>query len=108
MPIWIMIGVYEGEMFCSSHFTEKGAALAAIAEVLEYLGVECEETARTVIMARSPIDAELPDGVIEWDREKLRSTDTNKLWGIFGEWGQLTWDNDHGYQIDVTKTMVTA
>ena len=46
MPIWVFIVRYEGEVFCSTHFTEKGAYLNAIYDVLEYLGVEEEEYAR--------------------------------------------------------------
>ena len=110
MPIWVMIGIHEGEMFCTTHFTEKGAALAAIADVLDYLGVECGETALQVMNARyayTETDGEQTEA-IEWDHEKLRGMDLNKLWGVFGEWAELTWDNDRGYQIDVNKTMVTA
>ena len=40
MIIWILSGSYEGEQFASSHLTEKGAVLAAIADVLQLLGIE--------------------------------------------------------------------
>ena len=106
MPIWVMVGIHEGEIFCTTHFTEKGAALAAIQEVLMFLGVECEETALAV-MNGGFSDAEHTEP-IEWDHEKLRGMDRDKLWGVFGEWSELTWDNHAGYQIDVNKTMVTA
>ena len=110
MPIWVMVGVHEGDLFCSTHFTEKGAALGAIQEVLSFLGVECEETALQVMNAQyapHKADDEQTEA-IEWDHEKMRGMDKDKLWGIFGEWTELTWDNHSGYQIDVQKTMVTA
>ena len=34
MKVWILQGVYQGELFGSVHLTEKGAALAAIGDVL--------------------------------------------------------------------------
>ena len=46
MPIWVFMVRYEGEMACTTHFTEKGAMLAAIGDMLEYLGVEDEEDAQ--------------------------------------------------------------
>ena len=45
MKVWVMQGSYEGELFSSVHLTQKGCALAAIAEVLEFLDVGDEETA---------------------------------------------------------------
>ena len=108
MNIWVMTGSYEGESFASTHLTEKGALLACIGDVLEFLGVECEETAQSVINARSPINAELPDEVIEWNLNKLKEMDRNKLHGVWGEWSELTWDNDVGYHLDILKTMIAA
>lgn len=110
MPIWVMVGVHEGEIFCTTHFTEKGAALAAIQEVLSFLGVECEESALAVMNGRwtCPDTKAEHAEPIEWDHEKLRGMDRDKLWGVFGEWSEHTWENHAGYQIDVNKTMVTA
>ena len=42
MKVWVMQGIHEGELFSSVHLTEKGAALAAIADVLDFLGVTDE------------------------------------------------------------------
>ena len=36
MKVWVMQGVHEGTLFSSVHLTEKGCALAAIADVLEF------------------------------------------------------------------------
>jgi len=52
MVIWVLTGTYEGEQFCSTHLTEKGACLAAIGDVLEMLGVEDEESARRAMVER--------------------------------------------------------
>ena len=110
MPIWVMMGHYEGEMYCSSHLTEKGAALAAIADVLLYLGIEDEDDALNVMNSRhacSETDGEQTEA-IEWDREKLSKMSMNELWGVFGEWGELTWDDHGGYRIEVSKTTLTG
>ena len=39
MNIWVFMGRYDGELFASTHLTEKGAVLAGIFDLLEYLGV---------------------------------------------------------------------
>ena len=105
MPIWVFIVRYEGEVFCSTHFTEKGAYLNAIYDVLEYLGVEEEQYARSVcgIAGDEDKDAEPP----EWDHEKLQKMKANELIGIFGEWVEYTWDH-FDYDVEVEKTMVRA
>ena len=108
MDVWVMTGSCDGELFASSHLTEKGAVLAAIRDLLEFLGVEDEETAQRVVYGRSPIDAGLPDEPIEWDSSKLKEMDRNKLHGVFGEWSELTWDNDVGYRLDILKTRIEA
>ena len=40
MKLWVMHGTYENEMFTSIHLTEKGCALACIADVLEFHGID--------------------------------------------------------------------
>jgi len=108
MDVWVMTGHYEGDLFATTHLTEKGAVLAGIRDLLEFLGVEDEETAQSVVYGPSPIDADLPDDVIEWDFNKLKEMDRNKLHGVFGEWLELTWDNDVGYRLDILKTEIQA
>ena len=113
MNIWVLSGSYEGEQFASSHLTEKGAILAAIGDVLQLLGVEDEETAKEVVghhnFTPDISDDERPDvEPPEWDTEKMKGMVRNELWGIFGEWVELTWDNSQGYSIEVIKTQVQA
>ena len=109
MIIWILTGSYEGEQFASSHLTEKGAVLAAIADVLQLLGIESKEDAQRV-MSNDVSGKGLMEGAapIEWALEKLRDMPRNELWGIFGEWAEKTWDNQMGYSVEVIKTKLEA
>jgi|TARA_X000001388_G_scaffold65561_1_gene52060 hypothetical protein len=108
MNIWVLSGSYEGEQFASSHLTEKGAVLAAIGDVLQLLGVEDDEDARSVYARRMYDGKEKDVDPPEWDMEKMKSMIRNELWGIFNEWVELTWDNHGGYGIEVIKTQVQA
>ena len=107
MEIWVLSGSYEGEQFASSHLTEKGAILAAISDVLQLLGVEDKEDAIRVMESRmvGVMEDEAP---IDWDLEKMRGMPRDKLWGIFGEWNEKTWDNSMGYSIEILKTKLEA
>ena len=107
MIVWILSGSYEGEQFASAHLTEKGAVLAAISDVLQLLEVEDEETARQAMVERMAglMEDEEP---IDWDLEKMRGMPRDKLWGIFGEWSEKTWDNQTGYNLEIIKTKLEA
>ena len=37
MNIWLTVQAYEGELFATTHLTQKGAWLTAIYDVLEFL-----------------------------------------------------------------------
>ena len=107
MIIWVLSGSYEGEQFASTHLTEKGACLAAISDVLQLLGIEDEEDANRVLQDR--LDGLMEDEKpIEWDLEKMRDMPRDKLWGIFGEWAEKTWDNSFGYRLEILKTKLEA
>jgi hypothetical protein len=108
MNIWVLSGSYECEQFASSHLTEKGAVLAAIGDVLQLLGVEDDEDARNVYARRMYDGKEKDVDPPEWDMEKMKGMIRNELWGIFGEWVELTWDNSQGYNVEVIKTQVQA
>ena len=108
MNIWVLSGSYEGEQFASSHLTEKGACLAAISDVLQLLGVDDDDDARRVYTRRMYDGKEKDVDPPEWDMEKMKAMARNELWGIFGEWVELTWDNSQGYSIEVIKTQVQA
>ena len=95
MPIWVFMVRYDGEMACSTHLTEHGAIMTAIADVLQYLGIEDEDDAKKVYnhpgghFADSREEVEPP----EWDIEKMQKMNRGQLYGVFGEWCEKTWDH---------------
>ncbi len=110
MKVWVMQGIHEGELFSSVHLTEKGAALAAIADVLEFLGVEDEETALSAMKNNydySDTDGEQTEP-FEWDHNKMKDMKREQLWPIFQNWTELTWSNNYGYQLDVMHMEIAA
>ena len=108
MNIWVLSGSYEGEQFASSHLTEKGACLAAIADVFQLLGVEDEETAKEVFHTCGQFQSDKTAAPPEWDFEKLSAMHRDELWGVFGEWNEKTWDSHMSYSIEVIKTTLQA
>ena len=112
MKVWVLQGSYEAELFSSVHFTEKGCALACIADVLEFLGVDNEEEALSVMndsYAYTETDGEQTEA-FEWDLEKMREMSSQDLWKIFGDWTETCWQHmsDRSYYIDATPQMVQA
>ena len=112
MKLWVLHGSYEGESFTSIHLTEKGCALACIADVLEFLGVDNEEEALQVMndsYAYRQTDGEQTEA-FEWDQEKMKQMSSRDLWKIFGDWTEICWDrmSDRSYYIDATPQMVQA
>ena len=112
MKLWVLHGSYEGESFTSIHLTEKGCALACIADVLEFLGVDNEEEALSVMndsYAYTETDGEQTEA-FEWDQEKMKQMSSQDLWKIFGDWTEICWDrmSDRSYYIDATPQMVQA
>ena len=104
MKVWVMQGSYEAELFSSVHFTEKGCALACVADVLEFLGVDNEEDALRVmndVYSYSETDGEQTEA-FEWDQEKMRNMTSKELWKIFSDWTEISWDrmSDRSYYID--------
>ena len=110
MKVWVMQGIHEGELFSSVHMTEKGCVLACIADVLEFLGVEDEETALNAMNNHNPYretDGDQEEA-IEWDQTKMRDMKRDELWPIFQSWSELTWSNNYGYQLDVMHQEISA
>ena len=104
MKVWVMQGSYEGEMFSSVHFTQKGCALACITDVLEFHGVDSAEDALRVMndcYAYTETDGEQTEP-FEWDYEKMKNMSSKELWKIFSEWTEISWDRmaDRNYNID--------
>jgi len=112
MKLWVLHGTYEGESFSSVHLTEKGCALACIADVLEFLGVDNEEEALSVMndsYAYTETDGEQTEA-FEWDQEKMKNMSSKDLWKIFSDWTEMCWDrmSDRSYYIDAEPKMVQA
>lgn len=120
MHIWVVQSVYEGEPFSSVHMTEKGVLVAAVVDVLEFLGVECKETALNVRNRQGRLEDEDGNlGVVrrrgamegvdveavpyEWDPAKLREMTRAQLRHTFRKWNALTWDNYAGYYINIEQ-----
>tara|TARA_B100000287_G_scaffold392297_1_gene404601 strand:+ start:4668 stop:5006 length:339 start_codon:yes stop_codon:yes gene_type:complete len=112
MKLWVLHGTYEAELFTSIHLTEKGCALAAVADVLEFLGVDSKEDALAVMndcYAYTETDGEQTEP-FEWDQEKMKNMSSKELWKIFSDWTEISWDrmSDRSYYIDATPQMVQA
>ena len=112
MKVWVMQGSYEAELFSSVHLTEKGCALACIADVLEFLGVDDKETALNAMNDCYPYtetDGEQTEA-FEWDYEKMKNMTSKELWKIFSDWTEISWDrmSDRSYYIDAQPMEIQA
>ena len=110
MKVWVMQGSYEGEMFSSVHFTQKGCALACISDIIEFHGIDDEETALSVINNTYHGDAEEATEPIEWDQEKLKEMTSKQLWKVFSDWCEISWDRmaDRNYNLDSHQVEIQA
>ena len=112
MKVWVMQGSYEGELFSSVHLTQKGCALACISDITDFLGVDDDETALSVMNAANPYaetDGDQTEA-IEWDQEKLKEMTSEQLWKIFADWTEMSWDRmaDRSYNIDASPVEIQA
>ena len=101
MNIWVFQGVFEGELFSSTHLTEKGALITAILDMCEFFGID--ENPEDAI-ERLGLDTETAKLVA--DADALRLQERPKLGELFREMAEHTWDNDYGYQIELMKTQL--
>ncbi len=112
MTHWVLHGTYESEMFTSIHLTEKGCALAAIADVMDFFHIDSDEEAARVISESYEyrrVDAKEIEP-IHWDHDILKDMSSKELWKIFGDWTETCWEqmSDRSYYIDATPQMVQA
>ena len=112
MKVWVLQGSYEGELFSSVHLTEKGCALACVADVLEFLGVDDKETALGVmndVYSYTETDGEQTEP-FEWDYEKMKGMTSEELWAIFHDWVEISWDTmtDRSYSISAEPMEIQA
>ena len=114
MKVWVMQGSYEGEMFSSVHMTQKGCALACISDIIEFHGIDDDETALSVIEnsyhgeTAEEIAADKRD--LEWDQEKLKEMTSEQLWKVFSHWCEISWDRmgDRSYNLDSHQVEIQA
>ena len=98
MKLWVLHGTYENELFSSIHLTEKGCALAAIADILDFLSVDDKDTALSVMRdmyaytenEKAIQEAKEP---FEWDHDKLKEMSSKELWKIFADWTEMFQDS---------------
>ena len=112
MKVWVLQGSYEGQLFSSVHLTEKDCALACIADVLEFFGVDSEEEALRSMNDRyayAETDGEQTEP-FEWDQEKMKNMTSKELWKIFSDWTEISWDtmSDRSYYIDAQPMEIQA
>jgi hypothetical protein len=98
--LWSFVGIFEGELFTSTHLTEKGAMLNAIEDVLMFLGVDDDPAAA---FERYFVDE---DSAPCYDLDEMRKMNREELAKLFYQWAELTWDNQQGYQVEIVKTQV--
>ena len=112
MKVWVMQGSYEGELFSSVHLTQKGCALACISDLMDFHGIDDEETALSVMnncYAYTETDGEQTEP-IEWNQEKLKEMTSEQLWKVFSEWCEISWDRmgDRSYSLDANNVEIQA
>ena len=115
MKVWVMQGSYEGELFSSVHLTQKGCAMACIADIMEFLDIDDEASMLDAIQDRQVYEAPVGEEddraePIEWDQEKLKEMTSEQLWKIFAEWSEISWDRmaDRSYNLDANPVEIQA
>ena len=95
MNIWTFVCRYDGELSVSTHFTQKGAMLAAIGDVLDYLGITED------YFDDRDDEKEYPT----WKEEQLADMSSEQLIKVWHLWAERTWDH-FNYESEVIKTKV--
>ena len=109
MNIWVMVGMHEGEHFASSHFTQKGALIAGVLDMMDFLGIADQESAQSIFNDRlHPTEEEYTEGHLETDFGKMKGMPLSRLQCLFRDYAELAWDNDYGYALEVVRTQVAA
>ena len=104
MRVWVMQGRYEGELFSSIHFTQKGCALACIADVLDFHGIDSDDEALRVMnnMYSYPETKSEQTEPYHWNHHILKDLSREELWKIFAQWCEISWDyfSDRSYDLE--------
>ena len=112
MKVWVMQGRYEGELFSSVHLTQKGCALACIADVLDFHGIDSDDEALRVMNDLNPY-VETDDDLTEpihWNHEILKEMTSEQLWEVFNQWCEISYDRfgDRSYDIGAEPMEIQA
>jgi hypothetical protein len=101
MNIWLAVQAHEGELFATTHLTQKGAWLTAIYDVLQFLSADGHDQDLDDFKDRYGIesDEDLPPNTVD-ELEALTSEELSK---VFHTWNEYTWDNQSGYMIEVMQ-----
>ena len=101
MDIWVLSGSYEGEPFASTHIQRKGAMIAGILDVYEFLGVND----RDEYALRFP-------GQDNWfyTYDELKAYDADQVGEVFDSLVYLdcVYDNCQGYRLSIIKSRLAA
>jgi len=95
MNIWVFVVRSLDDTWATTHLTEKGALLAAITDVTEYLSVDHSYFESTEDEKTYP----------KWRHEELKAMPRAELWKVLHDWWERTWDH-HNYVAEVVKTQV--
>jgi len=101
MDIWVLSGSYEGDPFASTHIQRKGAMIAGILDVYDFLGIEDHGE----YALRFPGHDNL-----FFTSDQLKDLDADQVTGLFQSLVNLdcVYDNDVGYQLTVIKSRLAA
>ena len=107
-----MHGSYESDYFTSVHLTEKGCALAAISDVIDFLGVDGDAEALRIMndcYSYTETDGPMTEAY-EWDQERLKTLTRKQLWKVFADWTEIAWEHmaDRNYYIDASPQLIQA
>ena len=99
MNIWLCVNAFEGELYASTHLTQKGAWLAALGDLLSFLNLD-DAVDLDDFRERHGIDPgeELPEHTT-----RLEALSSEELSKVFHKWSGYTWDNQCGYMIEVME-----
>ena len=100
MNIWLCVNAFEGELFASTHLTQKGAWLAALGDLLQFLNLdEFDDLDGFRELHGIDPDEELPVST----PPELEALSSEELSKVFHKWNEYTWDNQCGYSIEVMQ-----
>ena len=112
MKFWILRGRYESEIFSSIHLTEKGCALAAIADLMDFFHIDSDEEAVRVISESHEYRHTEGEKIepFPWNHELLKDMSSEELWKVFGDWTETCWEQmaNRSYYLDPTPQVVQA